>query len=405
MRQVFLSKSGAIQVEEAPAPGCGAGEVLIDVAWSVISTGTETAPVADRDLRSRFETALRLARLGAAAAAQRAGSQETLRKARVREGIAAPTGYSVAGVVRELGSDVADLRPATARGGRRVRVRASRRAASPCRATSWCRCRQAYRLRAASFATVGAIALQGVRRAAPQVGETAVVIGLGLRRPARGRRSSRAAGCRVIGVDPRADRVELAAERTRRARRRLRRAAAELEARDARARPAASAPTSCCSAPARRAASRSNLALRVVRQRGRVVVVGAVGMELEREPTSTARRSSSRSPAPTAPAATTRATRKAGSTTRSASCAGPRTATWQAFLELAARGGVDPERLVAAEHPLEEAPAAFAAAKAGADARVALVLRYPAPRADAAARSVTSGGARRASRPARSASP
>ena len=110
MRQVFLSKSGQILVEDAPAPEVGAGEVLVEVAYSLISTGTETASVASAkaDLGERIARAVRLAKLGAQRLQER-GLEETLRKARVREGISAPMGYSVAGVVRAVGSEVADL--------------------------------------------------------------------------------------------------------------------------------------------------------------------------------------------------------------------------------------------------------------------------------------------------------
>ena len=68
----------------------------------------------------------------------------------------------------------------------------------------------------ASFATVGAIALQGVRRAAPQVGETVVVIGLGLVGQLVVELLG-ASGCRVIGMDPRADRRGAGARGTPRA--------------------------------------------------------------------------------------------------------------------------------------------------------------------------------------------
>ena len=54
-----------------------------------------------------------------------------------------------------------------------------------------------------------------------------------------------------------------------------------------------------------------------------------------------------------------------------------------AFLELVAAGKVVPEALLAAEHPLAEAPAAYAAAKAGAAGGVAWVLRYPGAAAPA----------------------
>src|SRR5271165_6799856 len=61
----------------------------------------------------------------------------------------------------------------------------------------------------AAFATVGAIAMQGVRRAEVQLGETACVIGLGL----VGQLAVRlliAAGVRVVGLDMIADRCRLA---------------------------------------------------------------------------------------------------------------------------------------------------------------------------------------------------
>ncbi len=110
MRQVFLSKSGAIQVEDAPAPACGPGEVAIDVAYSVISTGTETASVAATDLRSRVARVRKMARLGVERLRTN-GLDEVLRKAKLREGISSAMGYSVAGIVREVGSDVLDYLP------------------------------------------------------------------------------------------------------------------------------------------------------------------------------------------------------------------------------------------------------------------------------------------------------
>jgi predicted dehydrogenase/threonine dehydrogenase-like Zn-dependent dehydrogenase len=61
----------------------------------------------------------------------------------------------------------------------------------------------------AAFATLGAIALQGVRLAEPTLGESVVVIGLGL----IGQLAAqllRANGCRVFGVDLDASKVELA---------------------------------------------------------------------------------------------------------------------------------------------------------------------------------------------------
>jgi predicted dehydrogenase/threonine dehydrogenase-like Zn-dependent dehydrogenase len=383
VRQVFLSKSGAILVEETPAPGCGAGQVAIDVAWSVISTGTETASVAGTDLRARIEKTLAMARVGVERLRTR-GLDEVLRKAKLREGISAPTGYSVAGVVREAGAAVADLRP-----GDRVAAGGSAYAhhaeivAVPRNLVV--RVPDAVSLRAASFATVGAIALQGVRRAAPQVGENAVVVGLGL----VGQLCAEilaAAGCRVIGVDARPDRVELA------------RAGGALIAgsdpdparveavvRDCTGGAGADTVLLCAGTAS---SEPLRTALRVVRQRGRVVVVGAVGMELEREPfyrkEAELTISCSYGPGRYDPLY-----EEAGLDYPLGFVRWTENRNMEAFLDLVARGRVAPEKLLAAEYPLPEAAAAFDAAKSSDDARPAIALRYAAD-ADAA-RSIARG--------------
>ncbi len=121
---------------------------------------------------------------------------------------ARPSGYSAAGRVVEVGSDVPDLavgdRVACAGGGYAVHaefVRVPRNLCVPLPdEVDWER---------ASTVTLGAIALQGVRRANPTLGETFVVIGLGI----LGQLTVqllRANGCRTVGIDVAADRLELA---------------------------------------------------------------------------------------------------------------------------------------------------------------------------------------------------
>jgi threonine dehydrogenase-like Zn-dependent dehydrogenase len=370
VKQVFLSKSGKIAVEDAPAPSCGPGEVAIDLAHSVISTGTETASLTRPDLHSRMQRALKLAQLGVDRLRTR-GLADVLRKARVREGISAPTGYSVAGTVRDVGSDVLDLRPGdrVAAGGadyahhaqivavpRNLVVRVPQRVA----------------LRDASFATVGAIALQGVRRAAPQVGETAVVIGLGL----LGQLTVQilgAAGCRVIGSDPRADRVALAQSGSGGL-------VAGVDASSAAIEEAVSAATGGTGADVVLlcASTTSNeprqTALRVVRQRGRVVVVGAVGLELTRSPfyqkEAELTISCSYGPGRYDPTY-----EEGGLDYPIGFVRWTENRNMQAFLDLIEKERVDPAPLIAAEFPLMDAATAFSAAQAGADARVAIV-RY-----------------------------
>lgn len=72
-----------------------------------------------------------------------------------------------------------------------------------------CRAPQGVSPEVAATTTVGAIALQGVRRASPQLGETVCVLGLGLIGQITVQLLS-ANGCRVIGFDLSAERVERA---------------------------------------------------------------------------------------------------------------------------------------------------------------------------------------------------
>lgn len=210
MKQVLV-RGGQAAVEEVPAPLVEAGTVLVRVACSCISPGTELSglrasgvPLWKRALRD--PTAVRRT-LGLMA------SQGLRRTRSVVQGAlsaGAPTGYSAAGTVLEVGAGIDDLRPgdlvacAGAQCAHHAEViRVPRHLAAPVP--------EGLDLAAASTVTLGAIALQGVRRAAPTLGETFVVLGLG----ALGQLTAqllRANGCRAVGADLDPDRLRLAAE-------------------------------------------------------------------------------------------------------------------------------------------------------------------------------------------------
>ena len=137
------------------------------------------------------------------------GAVATYKKAMNRLDSYTPLGYSLCGVVVEVGQGAERVpgRPAGRGGGQRVRA-ARRVQLGP---------GQHVRPRAAAdvspehaaFSTVGAIAMQGVRRAEVSLGDTALVIGLGL----VGQLTVRlliAAGVRVVGLDMIAERCQLA---------------------------------------------------------------------------------------------------------------------------------------------------------------------------------------------------
>jgi len=208
MKQVLIRKGSAI-VGEVPAPGCEAGEVLVRVRVSCLSVGTEMSgvrssgmPLWKRVLQKPEKVASTVQMLATQ------GVRRTWSMVEEKLDEANPTGYSAAGVVVEVGAGIRDIAP-----GDRVAcagaqcayhaefIRVSRNLCVPLPDdVDW---------ESASTVTLGAIALQGVRRAQPTLGESFVVIGLGL----LGQLTVQllhANGCRTIGIDLDRDRVALA---------------------------------------------------------------------------------------------------------------------------------------------------------------------------------------------------
>ncbi|KHL10331.1 putative dehydrogenase [Mumia flava] len=193
-------KSGELTVLDVPTPACKPGGVLVRSLYSLISTGTEMMKVTEARLslvgkaRARPDQVKKLVD----SVAQQ-GPVATYKKAINKLDSYTPLGYSVCGVVVEVGDGaeefaVGDL---VAAAGNEFALHAE---------VNWVPTNLCVKVPAgvapehAAFATVGAIAMQGVRRAEPQLGETACVIGLGL----VGQLVVRllvAAGVQVVGVD------------------------------------------------------------------------------------------------------------------------------------------------------------------------------------------------------------
>jgi predicted dehydrogenase/threonine dehydrogenase-like Zn-dependent dehydrogenase len=208
MKQVLIRKGSAI-VGEVPAPGVEAGEVLVSVRVSCLSVGTEMSGVRSSAV-PMWKRALQQPEKVAAAVKMVAtqGVQRTWSLVKEKLDAAHPTGYSATGVVVEVGAGIRDIAP-----GDRVAcagaqcahhaefIRVPRNLCVPLPdGLDW---------ESASTVTLGAIALQGVRRAQPTLGESFVVIGLGV----LGQLTAqllRANGCRTIGVDLDRDRIALA---------------------------------------------------------------------------------------------------------------------------------------------------------------------------------------------------
>ena len=201
MRQVLIREGQAV-VQEMPPPACGPGEVLVQAHYSMISTGTELTSLADSSPPSagqlwtrRLSKVTEVARMAAVR-----GPEETWRATSARmEGTSLVTGYSLAGIVIAVGSDVTDIVP-----GQRVAC-AGAGAAHHAEIVAVPRMLVApvpenLPLDQAAAVTLGAIAMQGVRLARVGLGDAVFVVGLGL----VGQITVallKIAGCRVIGTD------------------------------------------------------------------------------------------------------------------------------------------------------------------------------------------------------------
>lgn len=208
MKQVLIKQGHAV-VEEVPAPTVERGMVLVKVDHSCISAGTELSGIKSSGLpiwKRALERPAAVKRVLEVTATQ--GVVGAMRAVQAKLSTGHPTGYSAAGTVIKLGSGVDDL-PA----GVRVACAGNQYAYH---AEYICvprnlvvRIPDSLGFPEASTVTLGAIALQGVRRATPTLGETFVVIGLGVLGQLVAQ-ILRANGCKVIGTDLDKGRIGLA---------------------------------------------------------------------------------------------------------------------------------------------------------------------------------------------------
>lgn len=271
-------RTGRLNVSDTPLPSVQAGQVLVKSAYSLISAGTE---------RTKIETG-KMSLVGKALSrpdqvrqvlqsVQQAGLQNTFQKVKTRLDARSPLGYSAAGVVFEVGPGVTEFRP-----GDRVACAGASAAHAEVISVPVNLCVQVpaeVNLDEAAFTTLGAIAMQGVRQADVRLGEVVVVIGLGLL-GALTVQLLRAAGCAVLGFDPNVERCKLAAD--------LGAQVAVTSESALRSQLSILTSTQGADAVLITAGTKSNrpveFAGEISREKGRVVVVGAVGLTIPRAP-------------------------------------------------------------------------------------------------------------------------
>jgi len=201
--------NGELRVEDVPAPICRAGGVLVRTAFSLVSAGTERMKVGQARMglvakaRARPDKVKQVLQ-----SVHQVGLTATYAKVRERLAALTPLGYSLAGVVEEVGAGLDEFqvgdRVACAGEGVACHAEFVSVPRNLC-----ARVPDGVDLKDAAFATVGAIAMNGVRQARVTLGDSVLVIGLGLV-GLLAVQILKAAGAKVIGVDLDPAKVDLA---------------------------------------------------------------------------------------------------------------------------------------------------------------------------------------------------
>ena len=202
-------KDGKTSIAEVPIPSVKPGTALVRTVNSLVSAGTERMVVefASKSLIGKAQSRPDLVRQ-VIDKSRREGILSTVQAVLNRLDQSLPLGYSSAGIIVEVGSNMEGFEPgmpvACAGGSYAVHaeyVVIPKNLLVPLPPN--------VDFESAAFTTLGAIALHGFRLAAPQLGENTAVIGLGL----LGLLTvgiARAAGCAVFGTDINQERVTLA---------------------------------------------------------------------------------------------------------------------------------------------------------------------------------------------------
>ncbi|QAT40503.1 bi-domain-containing oxidoreductase [Clostridium sp. JN-9] len=209
MKQVLVKK-GQVMVSEVPAPVVSDNGVLVKVLYSCISAGTEITGVQESGkslVKKAMEQPEKIKK--ALNIFKKEGIDSILTKVYEMES-PKPTGYSAAGIIMGLGKNVQDLK---------IGDRAACAGASHANHAEYIdvprnlvmKMPNNLSMEWGSTVALGGIAMQAVRRADLRLGETAVIIGLGI----LGQLSAqmlKTSGCSVIGIDIDERRLNIAKE-------------------------------------------------------------------------------------------------------------------------------------------------------------------------------------------------
>jgi predicted dehydrogenase len=270
-------KSGEVATYEVPPPELRPGGLLVRTHYSAISAGTEraTLELSSKSLLAKIKARPDLVKQVLDYARQN-GVKAAFEKVHAKLDTLTTLGYSCAGEVISVGEGVHEFRAGdrVACGGGTYANHAEINFVPRNLAVH---IPSQVSMAAASLTTIGAIAMQGFRQAKVGIGEAVAVIGAGLVGVLT-IQIARAAGCRVVAIDLSPQRVQRAAE-----------FGAQLAV-------AANDPTLASSitefsrygvdaailTAATDSAEPAEMAAKILRDRGRIIVVGAVGMGVSR---------------------------------------------------------------------------------------------------------------------------
>lgn len=277
MKQLLQNlKTGEILLEEIPLPNCGKNEVLIKVEKSLISPGTERmllefgkSSYLQKARQQPDKVKMVLDKI------KTDGLAPTLETVFSKLGEPMPLGYNSAGIVIELGSNVSEFKV-----GDRVVSNGAHSEIVVVGKNLVAKIPDDVSFDEASLTVLASVALQGVRLAQPTLGETFVVIGLGL----LGQISLdllRANGCEAIGVDIDQGKVNLAKSNGYQA---LNPAQGEDPIQFVNQLTNEIGVDGVIITAATKANGPLEQAAEMVRRKGRIIAVGAIGMNIPRPP-------------------------------------------------------------------------------------------------------------------------